>query len=255
MKSLISFALTLGMAATATGCIIESSNNNPPPPPPPPGTGTISASWDLQDWDDAKKQPVSAGCPAGADTAILYSLAAGDTNAAHATKDLFDCARTSDVSAGLNPGSYTNWIEITDHSGATLYAQSGSVTTTVTAGASTPASFQFQVNRGYIAGSWSLIHSNGSPANCTNLSGVEFVDTDASNPNNFITDQFKCTDGQGTTYPLPLTTYNTSVEALATQNGKEIQAGQAALVQGVKVQFGNDLENIGSVVITLDPGF
>jgi len=216
--------------------------------------GRMTVTWQLQDWNDTTKQPKAAACPAGGDTAVVYSLPAGLTSPSQALKDLFNCADGSGTTAGLDPGSYTVWVEITSHDGAVLYAQSLSTPVAITSNSNVPETFAFQVNRGYIAGSWSLNHSNGTPADCTNVTGIDFVDTDTAT-NGLVTDQFNCPARQGTTYPLPLSTYNVSVEALGKVNNVEQQIGQAGLVTGVPVQFGNDLKNIGSVVITLDPGF
>jgi hypothetical protein len=239
MKNLVLSAAILGAASLATACT---------------SLGTVSATWELQDWNDSTKSATAAQCPAGGDTAIVYALPAGDTNMADADKDLFNCTSGGGITAGHIAGSYNVWVDITSHDGATLFARSDVKAVNVADAKTSPVDFQFQVNRGYITGAWTLTHSTGAPADCTGVSGVEFVDTDASNPNNFITDQFDCTAGNGKTYPQPLATYNVSVEALANSGGTETQIGQAALVQGVKLQTGNQTQNIGSVVIMLDPG-
>src|SRR5262249_18300897 len=135
--------------------------------------------------------------------------------------------------------------------GTVLFAQSFSQQVTLAVGADPLLTFPFQVNRGYLATAWSLIHSDGSPASCTGVTGVELVDTNTAT-HDLVTDVFAWNSGHGTTYPLPLATYDVSVEALG--GSPEGKIGAAALLTGNQVQFGNQVKDLGTVVITLDPG-
>ena len=248
MKNIITLSLVLGAAAMAGGCIIESNNNHNPPA----GDGTVTATWNLQDWNDASKQPVATGCPAGADTAIVYSLPAGDTNAADAAKDLFNCVDGGGTTAFLPQGSYTEWVEITDHSGATLYAQSNSQQLGVRDGFDTAVTFPFQVNRGYVTAAWTLRGAtSGNTITCTQAGagGVEFDNMVGSNTP--ISDQFNCTDGTGTTYPLPIANYQFAAQVI--DNSATPKAlGPATVAGPANVQFGNQLVNKGTLVLNVD---
>jgi len=237
MKNLVLTALVLGAASLAAGCTATTA-------------GTVTATWNLQDWDDTNAQPIAAGCPAGADTAIVYSLPAGLTDPSSALKDLFDCSAGGGTTAGLDPGTYTVWVEITDHSTNTLYAQSNSTSVSVSDGTDNPANFTFQVNRGYISGAWTLVAPDNSATTCAagGVDGVEFQ-SQPSAGGTPIADQFNCTDGQGTTYPLPIDNYPmVQLQAIDASN-PPLGLGPAAIVSNVDVLFGNDLNDIGTVTV------
>jgi hypothetical protein len=244
MKNLVLTALVLGAASLAAGCTATTA-------------GTVSASWDLQDWDDANAVAISADCPTGADTAIVYSLPAGLTNPADAAKDLFDCAAFGGTTAGLDPGTYTVWVEITDHSTNTLYAQSDSRTVSVSDGSDSGADFAFQVNRGYVSGAWTLVGAqSGSAITCDDagVPDVEFL-SQPSIGGLPIRDLFTCNDGEGTSYPLPVDSYPTvSVQAVDASGdpNNPVGLGEAAVTNNVDVQFGNDLQDLGTVTVNVD---
>ena len=248
MKNFITLSLVVGAAAMAGGCIIETNNNHNPPP----NQGAVAASWDLQDWNDSAKQPVQANCPAGADTAIVYTLVGGDTNPGNAIKDLFNCSDFAGTTAPITAGAYTVWVEITDHSGAVLYAQSNSKSVTLTGGAVTPADYQFQVNRGYVSAAWTLRGgTSNTTLNCAQAGagGVEFDNMVGSNIP--ISDQFNCTDGAGTTYPLPIANYQFSAQAIDSSN-PPLGIGPATVAGAAQVQWGNQLIDKGSLVLSID---
>jgi hypothetical protein len=227
MKNLVLTALVLG-TASLTGACVAADN------------GTITATWQLQDWNDTTETAVTAPCPTGGDTAILYSLSAGDTNTANALKDLFNC--TDGVGTASVPvDDYTTWIEITDHTGNTLYAQSGSQPVSVALNLdSTPAApFAFQVNRGYIHASWTL-----SGITCPQIDAVEYNST---GPNAFlISDTFTCADAQGTTFPAPLFNYNLAIQGLNPAKAAVTTTGNVP----ANVTFGNQQVEAGAVVLT-----
>jgi len=236
MKNLALSAAVLGLASLAGAC---TSN------------GAISASWTLQDWNDTTKTATTAQCPAGGDTAIVYTLPSGLTDPASATKDLFNCTDNVGLTAPLLADTYTTWVEITDHSGAVLYAQSNSQQIGVASGANSTAAFTFQVNRGYVTGAWSLKGQSGTPLDCTSAGagGVEFDNMVGSNTP--ISDQFNCTDGMGTTYPLPIANYQFAAQAIDSSN-PPLGIGPATVVGPANVQFGNQTVNKGSFVLTID---
>jgi len=240
MKNLVLSAAVLGVASFATGCTV--THTAP--------ASTADVTWDLLDWNDQSKSVIhDAPCPTGSFNATVYSLPSTDTNRDHAVKDVFNCTDKGGFTDPLTPGSYNFWVDITDSSGAVLYAESNSVAGTITATTSTPVDFAFQVNRGFTAAAWALNHTGGAPADCTGVNGIEFVNTNAADPNKFVSDVYTCADGHGQSDPLPLATYNTSAEAL---DAADKQIGQAPLIQGTKIAVGNEIKNLGTVVITLD---
>lgn len=235
MKNLVLAAAILGAATIATGC---------------GSTGTVTATWQLQDWSESSGAAIpAAGCPNGGDTVIVYSLPAGETDPTFATKDLFNCAVSGSGTTGaLSTGDYTEWVEVTDHSGAVLYAQSTSQPVTVVGGGNSPVSFAFQANRGQIAASWSLVDNTGAPTGCTGVGGIE---TEAMVGSNLpISDQFDCAAGMGTGNPVPIGTYQFSLQAIDTSNPPQ-GLGPASAPKTADVQFGNQLVNAGSFVVQI----
>jgi hypothetical protein len=227
----------LGAASLATACT---------------SLGTVTATWDLQDWNDATGQPTAAACPAGADTAIVYALPDGDTNAADADKDLFNCSDGVGTTAGHIAGTYDVWVEITDHSGAQLFAQSNAVKLNVSDGTNSGSTFSFQVNRGYVSAAWTLKGViSGNTLDCTSAA-VPAVEIDnmvgTATP---ISDQFNCTMMQGTVNPLPLATYAVALQAIDSSN-PPVGLGPAASAGTADLQFGNQLKDVGTVVVSVD---
>lgn len=235
MKNLVLTVAVLGAMTVATGCTT---------------LGNVSATWQLQDWDDAHGQPTTAACPAGADTAIVYALPDGDTNLADADKDLFDCAAGAGTTAGHIAGSYQVWVAITDHSGATLFAQSNYNTVSISDGTNTPLSFAFQVNRGYVAAEWTLMGGTSHAAVACNANTKIEMDNmvGTSTP---ISDQFDCSPQMNTADPLPINTYAVALQAVDT-GSPPLGLGPAASAGTADLQFGNQLIDKGSVVLTID---
>lgn len=245
MKNLILTVAVLGATSLATGC--TSSNQLPPP-------GTVTASWDLQDYDPATGNTIhNVACPTGADTAIVYALPAGDQNLADADKDLFDCAAGGGTTAGHLAGSYQVWVAITDHSGAQLFAQSDYDTLSISDGVNTSDSFGFQVNRGFVSAGWSLRGgTSGSTLTCAsaNVPAVEMDNMVGTSPP--ISDQFDCGPTMsGTANPLLINTYAVALQAVDS-SPTPVGLGPAASAGTADIQFGNQLVDKGTVVLSVD---
>lgn len=227
MKNLVLSALVLGTASLSGACVAVDES-------------TITATWTLQDWNDTTETAVAAGCPAGGDTAVVYSLPSGETNPANALKDLFNCADGIGTTSDIGAGNFTTWVEITDHSTDVLYAQSGSQQVSLALNDNVaPNPFVFQVNRGYIHAAWTL-----SGITCPQIDGIEYNST---GPDAYLlSDTFDCVDAQGTTFPAPLFNYTVAIQGLN-------PAKQAVTTTGTlpaNVQWGNQLVEAGSVVLT-----
>ncbi len=260
MRKILGALIVISMVACGGGTsspspdarIVDIPDANLTPDAVPVADGAIHAVWNLKDWNDQTGLEIAAACPSGADTVIVYSLPAGESDPAKAYKDLFNCADGAGTTAGLPPATYTVWTEVTDHSGAVLYAQSLSVQAVVASNQTTNTSFTYQVNRGYVHASWTLMATGGGAVTCASrpaIAGVAFDQTGTGA--SLVGDIFDCTDLQGTTYPLPLDTYTLSVQAIDNAlppNG----IGAAALVLDVRVTFGNELTEAGAVVLVVN---
>jgi hypothetical protein len=252
-------AMIVTMAACGGGGTTSNPDarvvNNPDASATPdamPSGGSIAATWILKDWNDTTGTETVGACPSGADTVITYALAAGQTDPANAIKDLFTCGDGHGTATGIPSGTYTEWVEVTDHSGNVLYAQSLSKQVVVVAGQTTPVSFTFQVNRGYVAATWSLVNNSSVAVTCASrpsIAGVEFNETGTGAA--LVHDVFTCADMAGTTYPLPLDTYTLSVQAIDNANPAN-GIGAAANVPGLMVTFGNQLVDAGAVILHVD---
>jgi hypothetical protein len=241
MKNLILTVAVLGATSLATGCTSSSF-------------GTVTASWDLQDYDPATGNTIhNVACPTGADTAIVYALPAGDQNLNDADKDLFDCAAGIGSTAGHLAGSYQVWVAITDHSGAVLYAQSDYDTISISDGTDTPDSFGFQVNRGFVSAGWTLHGAtSGTTLSCSSA-GVAAVEMDnmvgTGTP---ISDQFDCGPTMsGTANPLLVDTYAVALQAIDSST-PPVGLGPAASAGTADIQWGNQLVDKGTVVLSVD---
>ncbi len=234
MKNLVLTALVFGVGLLATGCELT----------------TISPSWELQDWNDQTETAVTASCRSDSNTIKFYALPAGDTNPDNAITDLFNCTDGGGTTADLPADSYTTWVELTSDDDAVLYAQSGSVPVSVAVGGDEPVNFLFQVNRGYTHAAWSLTY-NGLPATCTaprtDIAGVAFDETGTGA--SLTPDTFDCADLQGTTFPLPLDNYTVAIAAIDSTDA----AVSAAATETVNLTYGNQLVDVGGVVLALDP--
>ncbi|MCE9580584.1 MAG: hypothetical protein K8W52_46115 [Deltaproteobacteria bacterium] len=234
MKNLVLSALVFGAGLLATGCELT----------------TISPSWQLQDWNDQTETVTAASCRTDSNTIKFYALPAGDTNPDNAITDLFNCTDGSGTTADLPADSYTTWVELTSDDNAILYAQSGSVPVSVSAGGDAPVDFAFQANRGYTHASWSLMQG-GTATSCSahpDIAGIEFLATGTGAA--LTPDTFDCADLQGTTFPQPIDTYTLHVGAINSAN-PPLELGAAADIPNLKVQYGNQLVEAGALVIDL----
>lgn len=234
MKNLVLTVAVLGIASFAAAC---------------GSSGSVTASWTLQDWNEATgTASLATACPQGGDTIIVYSLPAGDTDPSLAYKDLFDCSVTGSGTASALPvGDYTVWVEVTDHAGTALYAQSDSQAATVVGGGNTPVSFQFQLNAAPVSAQWTLVDNTGAATSCAGVGGIE---TEAMQGTSLpISDQFDCAAGSGTTNPLPVAIYQFGLAAVDNSNPPKALGPESTPIS-LNVQYGsNHPFNAGSFVV------
>lgn len=239
MKKLVISALLLG-ALQATGCIFVSDDTGDDVPG---GTATINASWVVLD-DDVE----NAACPPGATTAALNSHLSGRTDP---YVDLFDCEDLAGSATELPLGSYTVWIDFTDTSGSTLFAQSEAVSINLDSdGEVATAAFRVDGYNGFLDISWVIAGS--SCAGVADEDGVSVLSTLAGTTQG-VDDIFLCTDGESpaiaTTGALTIGSY---VVAVALLNTNQQAIGEAPDIT-TRIDYGNEFVDLGEVTITLFP--
>jgi hypothetical protein len=183
----------------------------------------VQISWKLVDASLTGNAQETA-CPQGFDTAALFSQEV-DANGAPIGSpivDLFDCAAGTGITSGLPPSTYNEWVEITDHSGATEYAESPSSTDSgqIIDLTTSDLSYTTQIvnNGGVFALSWDLVGATSNqPLDCATAGasgGVEAIAT-VSGGTMSADDIFDCNNPTlPLTAPYPAGQYTVSVDAL-----------------------------------------
>jgi len=226
MNKLVMSALLFGTLAQAAGCIFTSDDSSSS------GTATVNVSWTLLNDTDP------ANCPAGATTATIYAQRGTD----QPFTDTYNCSDLSGASADLPEGDYTMWVEITDTSGATLYAQSEDFQISLTDGEVATADFQIDVANGFFDVSWVLDTNQQTPTTCaavTAQNGVSVISTVAGNTNG-VDSIFNCADGES---PNKVTTDAVGIgqvvvsEELIDSTGAQI--GNAPAIN-TNIDYGNE---------------
>lgn len=235
MKKLVIPALLFG-AMSATGCIFVSDDNGDDVIVD--GTATIDVEWLLED-DGA-----AAACPAGATTAAIHAQAASD---GEVFTDLYDCADGGGITTDLPLDTYTVWVELTDDSGAALYAQSEAADITLDLdGEVAVASFRIDVNNGFFDVSWEIAGSS-----CASTDGGVSVLSTLAGTTTGVDDIFNCTDGEApnvaTTGALPIGDYVIDVTLLDLQD----QVIGEAPTEQATIEYGNQFVDLGVLTITL----
>jgi hypothetical protein len=240
MKKLVLFSFIVALASQAIGCVISSDNGNGG------GGGTITAHWDIKSISGA-----NVGCPAGFDTAALYSqqVDAGFNNVGPPVIDLFDCTAFTAISAPLNATTYYSWIQIESHDGSTVYASTVEAFVDLT---TADATFSASIlsDGGYFQMAWQLT-VGGAPSSCAanaDITGVEAISTEVGNPSNAVSDIFHCGDHYGVTGGLPAGSYTISVDAF----NSSMQAVGTADPKSGSIQTQNQVTNLGTISIPLN---
>ena len=238
MNKLVMSALLLGVVAQAGGCIFVSDSGS--------GTASVHATWSL------KNKGAPASCPAGADTATVYAQRPSDSQP---FTDIFNCSDGSGTAANLPSGDYMVWVEITDHSGQQLYAQSESVQISLSDGQSVTADFSIDVANGFFDVSWNIDNANHTPTSCAQVTnhGVSILST-LANTTTASETLVDCTAGEApaktTTDAVPLGQLVVSIALLQNQGGQDVAIGQAPDIN-TSLDYGNQFRDLGTVTITL----
>lgn len=249
MKRLILTALLVGAASQAAGCIIVADDDN---------TGDAQVSWDLLSADQ-NGNPIAAGCPSGATSAIIYSLLEG-APAGDAYIDKYNCADGAGAASDLPEGRYLIWVRLTDTSENTLFAESGSLVTDIAAGAVTPVNQDIYVDHAFFTVGWTLT-AGGVNASCAQIAGQDGVSLLATHTGgSFIDTIVNCDAGEGglktTTDPLPSSLngeqYTMSVSLLNAQQQAIGTAPTIAASADRALNYGNEFQDLGTVNITVN---
>ena len=239
MKKLVLFSLTVAVATQATGCISSSGDGS--------SNGYITASWKMTDL--AKH---TLNCPAGFDTAALYSQEINTNFDAVGGPiiDLFNCSDFTGASAALNPTTYYSWITIATDNNAAQYASSTSAFVDLTA---SDKSYTAEIleDGGYFQMQWQLT-SGGVPTSCaaqTDVDGIESIATDVSSSQNFASDIFPCADHVGITSGFAAATYTVSVDAI---NANMHALGNPVTLTNKTITAPNHVTDLGTVTLRLD---
>ncbi len=249
MKRLILTALVAGAASQAAGCIIVTDDNQ---------TGDAQVTWDLLS-ADANGNPISALCPVGATSAIVYALPEG-APAGDAFIDKFNCSALRGTASELPEGRYLVWVRLTDDSEATLYAESGSLITDIVDGSTTPVNHDIYVDHAFYTMSWTLNPPGGGSLQCSQVAGEAGVSILATyGGGGMIDDVVDCEMGispsVAITTPFPSSLsgaqYTISVALL---NAAQQSIGDAPTVAASPdraLNYGNEFEDLGTLGIAL----
>lgn len=243
MKNLVLSAMLVGAASQLAGCIIVADDTTDT-------TGDLDVGWALSSTDLNNNNAVVPGsCPGN--TVTVHAERAGDTP--YTSK--LNCVDGSGPFLDLPEGTYTVWMEITDASGVTKFAQSAEQTVTVTGGTVTPVDFSLFSDRAFFAASWNLTRQ-GAPTTCAAVSAdkVSILATEAGGSNGFDDDHNPCTAGEGnniaiTTTPVPVgRAYTVVVAAL---NAQGLSIGDSAPITNRQLTIGNTALDLQTVTIPI----
>lgn len=223
MNKLALSALMIGGLFQATGCIITSDSNDN-------SFGFFDVAWSTD-----------GACPAGA---AAYVISQNRTTNER-VEDIFNCTDGSGVTAGIVLGDYDVWVEITSTDGATLFAQSSAITSSLTRDGNivTVDLPIFPMNEGFFGLSWTLSDAGGSPLTCAEVfaGGVDIVATSASTSEALV-DVFNCEDGSDISAEYPIDTYTIVVDILDENDA----ALGSSVAREESITYGNQLNDLGN---------
>ena len=267
MKKMITGALALGATCLlASGCIIVSGDDDPI-------DGDINVSWSID-----------PACPVGATTAQLIARPPGAPTSA-GIPATFDCDAGSGFIEAVPPGTYDVFVNITDTSTNTLFAQSfAQADVVVVAGREvTVAPFTILADEAFFGFDWQITEGGSLAPDCAvpvpsypdpdcNAGGalvcppastcasdgicrvdatrVGFVATFVSDTSVPADSLFECTpEGSGQAGPFPLGDYSDVIISITDPAGASYYDSNAMPTAALDV--GNEIEDLGTVVFPL----
>jgi hypothetical protein len=237
--------------------LLPAACSYPPLPPSggqPRGPSVITASWSFNTYAN-RNGPPDGGCPTGFDTAAVvvrpWDELVGDFTGPAVASDLFDCSAKVGTTDPLD-GIFQVWVQIENHNGSSVYAQSESVIVDTANGDASVTLPTLFTDAGYFDLSWDL-EKNGARVHCADAgigpSGRISTTAVAISDSSMIVDKFTCTDGFGTTSELPVGSYDVTVTA-SSAPGMDI--GVSDPIQNQKITAPSGLTHLGVVRIPLN---
>lgn len=240
MKNLVSLAL-LAAAVSATACTSST----------PDTSAVITAHWSFSSYATfTAMQPPTDPCPTGFDTAAVYAREwdpfEGRFVATAMQPDLFSCSDKVGTTFPLD-GVFQVWVQIEDHNGANVYAQSESIVIDTADGDASITLPTLYKDAGFADFSWDLMRGSTrvtcAAAGITSTGYINSTAVSVASPSFMATDKFDCTDGFGITAPLPEDDYDLTLTAVAAP-GTDI--GVSDPLPDVTITAPNGLTHVGS---------
>lgn len=240
MKNLVLSAMLAVGASQAAGCIIVADDTTTT------GEGDLDVSWTLLS-TDGNNNNIAGQCPAGSGTIRITAVREGDTPY---ISD-YSCSASGGPFNRLPVGTYTTWLEITDSSGVTKFAESAEATVTVGDGTVTPVAFTLYSDRAFFAASWNLTRS-GAPTTCAAVAAdkMSVLATVSGGSIGFDDDTNACTAGVPPAVAftqLPVPTGQAYTVVVAALDSAGLSIGDSAPLTNRQLTVGNaalDLETI-----------
>jgi hypothetical protein len=239
MKKLVLATLMIGGLAQATGCIITSGDDDPGD-----GFAQFRVGWTLT----AGENDNVATCPPGATTAQVVTTRSGtscnpNSPGAGCFVDLFNCADGENATALIPLGSYDVFVNITDTSTATLFAQSFVQGANLsTDGSLVPVNFTFPVDGGFFELSWTLSDAGGQLSCADEEIGAVSVLATLIDDSSFNDDIFRCEDGSAITGKQFIGDYTVVVSILDELDDSVVQDADPI---DTSIDFGNEINDLG----------
>jgi hypothetical protein len=237
MKTLILSSALISSIALTSGCIIVDDSSE---------QGAIGAAWNIKTNDRV------GACPPGFDTARVISRPFGRNDSAGDKIDLFNCSAGRGLTAPLQAGAYVVWVEITDNSGANVYAQSAPANVDIT-NADKDVSYDIHTDKGFYFMNWALRgKSSNSALQCAQVPDLSKIALDASTTVGQapLSTTFDCLQEQGYSTAIAAGVYQLAVSGI---NSQEAAVTDTTTIASKQITAPNRFTDLGTVVI-LAPG-
>ena len=242
MKNLVLSAVLAGGLTQLAGCIIVADDTTST-------TGDMQVGWSLLS-TNAAGQNIAGSCPG--DTVVVHATRDGDSP--YTSK--LTCTDGSGPFLDLPASTYTVWIELTDTSGVTKFAQSAEQTVVVTENGISPVNFSLYSDRAFFAASWNLTRGGSATSCAAEAAGkVSILATVSGGADAFDDDSNPCAAGEGSNIAitaLPVPTGRSYTVSIAALDNTGAAIGTAAPLTNKTLQIGNAALDLETVNIPMD---
>jgi hypothetical protein len=241
MKNLVLGAL-LAAAVSSTACSTSGDTS-----------AVITAQWSFNTYAN-RNGPATDPCPTGFDTATVYVRPwdpfVGDFTGPALASDLFNCSAKQGTTDPLD-GIFQVWVQIENHDGSLVYAQSESEVIDTADGDQSITLPTLFKDAGYFDLTWDLFRSGSNQrlrcADAGISSSGRISTTAAAVSNNMLyIDKFSCDDGFGITEELPAGLYDVTV-TVSSAPGMDI--GASAPIQDQPITAPSGLTHLDHIDI------